>query len=418
MDRGAQVLIVRDDGKLVQQIPWNKPEDLSVDEKWDIALAADGSAEITIQLKARGDFAVYLRRNYELAAQRQTLLEKTLGRKFAGARVVSQEFSDLSNLDENVTMEIRFTAPTFANSSPAPDGRYLVAFFGSQGLFGFDLDGKKLWSKDLGRLDAGAHDLPEYEWGTASSPVIYGDLVIVQCDVQKRSFILAADVKTGETRWKTDRDELPSWGTPAIVEGPKGPELVTNSSNFLRAYNPLTGKELWRLGGSSKITAPTPVFADGLIVVSSGRHPERPIFAVRAGSRGDLTLAKGKTSSAAVAWSMVRRGPYMPTPVIYKGLLYVLHNNGLFDCYELATGKEIYRQRLRHGGSGFSASPVAADGKLYLPSEDGDIFVIKAGREFKQLARNPVGEFLMATPALSGGTLYVRAHHHLLAIGR
>ena len=108
----------------------------------------------------------------------------------------------------------------------------------------------------------------------------------------------------------------------------------------------------------------------------------------------------------------------MPTPVIYKGLLYVLHNNGLFDCYELATGKEIYRQRLRHGGSGFSASPVAADGKLYLPSEDGDIFVIKAGREFKQLARNSIGEFLMATPALSDGTLYVRAHHHLLAIGR
>ena len=115
---------------------------------------------------------------------------------------------------------------------------------------------------------------------------------------------------------------------------------------------------------------------------------------------------------------MVRRGPYMPTPVIYKGLLYVLHNNGLLDCYELVSGKEIYRQRIRHGGSGFSASPVAADGKLYLPSEDGDIFVIRAGREFKQLARNSMGEFLMATPALSGGALYVRAHHHLVAIGR
>ncbi|MEC7774636.1 MAG: PQQ-binding-like beta-propeller repeat protein [Planctomycetota bacterium] len=314
--------------------------------------------------------------------------------------------------------EKRHIKATFANSSPVTDGRYLVAFFGSQGLFGFDLDGKKLWSKDLGRLDAGAHDLPEYEWGTASSPVIYGDLVIVQCDVQKKSFILAADVETGETRWKTDRDELPSWGTPAIVEGPKGPELVTNSSNFIRGYDPLTGKELWRLGGSSKITAPTPVFSDGLIIVSSGRHPERPIFAVRAGSRGDLTLAKGETSNAGVAWSMVRRGPYMPTPVIYKGLLYVLHNNGLLDCYELVSGKELYRQRIRHGGSGFSASPVAADGKLYLPSEDGDIFVIRAGREFKQLARNSMGEFLMATPALSGGALYVRAHHHLVAIGR
>ena len=319
---------------------------------------------------------------------------------------------------EGTPREKRHIKATFANASPATDGRYVIAFFGSQGLFGFDLEGKKLWSKDLGRLDAGAYDLPEYEWGTASSPVIYRDLVIVQCDIQEESFILGVDIRTGETRWKTDRDELPSWGTPAVIEGPKGPELVTNASNFIRGYDPLSGKELWRLGGSSKITAPTPVFSDGLIIVSSGRHPERPLFAVRAGSRGDLTLAKGETSNAGVAWSRVRRGPYMPTPVIYRGLLYVLHNNGLFDCYELASGEEIYRQRIRHGGSGFSASPVAADGKLYLPSEDGDIFVIRAGREFKQLARNSIGEFLMATPALSGGTLYVRAHHHLVAIGR
>ena len=318
---------------------------------------------------------------------------------------------------EGVPREKRHIKATYANSTPATDGRTVVAFFGSQGLFAFDMDGGKKWEKDLGRLDAGAYNARHYEWGTASSPILYRDLVIVQCDTQEESFILGADLETGKTRWKTVRDELPSWGTPTVCEGPKGPELVTNASKFIRGYDPLTGKELWRLGGSSKITAPTPVFDGDLMIVASGRSPERPIFAIRAGSRGDLTLPKGSRSSERIAWSRVRRGPYMPTPLIYRGHLYMLHNNGIFDCYEVKTGKEVYRQRIRHGGSGFSASPVAADGKIYLPSEDGDIFVVRAGREFELIAQNSVGEHLMATPALSEGTLYVRARHHLLAIG-
>ncbi len=215
----------------------------------------------------------------------------------------------------------RHIKSTYANSTPATDGKVVVALFGSEGLFAYTVAGEFLWKKDLGRMDVGAYDLPSYEWGTASSPIIHDGKVIVQCDQQHGSFLLAADLKTGETVWKTERDELPSWGTPTVCPGKGGEELVTNSSNFIRGYNPATGAELWRLGGSSKITAPTPVFAEGLIIVSSGRAPERPIFAIRPGGRGDVTLRDGATSNQSIAWSKTRRGGYMPTPLIYRNLV-------------------------------------------------------------------------------------------------
>jgi outer membrane protein assembly factor BamB len=319
---------------------------------------------------------------------------------------------------EGVPREKRHIKATYANATPATDGRYVIAFFGSQGLYAYDPDGRQVWKKDLGVLNAGAYDVPDYEWGTASSPIIYRDLVIVQCDTQQGSFLLAAEIATGRTVWKAERAELPSWGTPTVYRGEARAELVTNASNFIRGYDPLTGKELWRLGGSSKITAPTPVFSDGLIVVASGRRPEAPIFVIRAGAEGDITLAPGQAASRHVAWSKQQRGSYMPTPLIYRGHLYVLANQGLFDCYELKTGAEVYRQRVAHRGSGFSASPVAADGKIYLPGEDGEIFVVKAGPEYELLATNPMGEPLMATPAISSGLMLVRTERHLFAVGR
>jgi len=319
---------------------------------------------------------------------------------------------------EGVPVEKRHIKATYANATPATDGRIVVAWFGSQGVHAYDVNGRFLWKVDLGRLDMGAYDIPTYEWGSASSPVIWNNLVILQCDTQADSFLIALDATTGQTVWKTEREEIPSWGTPTVVTTANGPELVTNASNFIRGYDPRTGKELWRLGRSSKITAPTPVFADGLFVVASGRGPERPIFVVRAGARGDLTLPEGKTSSDAVVWSRTGRGSYMPTPLVYKGVVYVLANNGVLDAYDLKTGEELYRQRLTVVGSGFSASPVAADGKLYLSNEDGEIVVAAAGREFRHLSTNSMGELLMATPALSDGVMYVRAARSLYAVGR
>ncbi|MDQ2855085.1 MAG: PQQ-binding-like beta-propeller repeat protein, partial [Acidobacteriota bacterium] len=312
----------------------------------------------------------------------------------------------------------RHIKATYANSTPVTDGRIVVAWFGSQGVHAYDVNGRFLWQVDLGRVDLGAYDIPTYEWGPASSPIIWNNLVILQCDTQADSFLLALDASTGKTVWKTDRDELPSWGTPTIGMTAQGPVLVTNASNFIRGYDPRTGKELWRLGRSSKITAPTPIFSDEVFVVASGRAPERPIFVVRPNAHGDLTLPEGKTSSEAIAWSRTGRGSYMPTPLVYKGILYVLSNNGLFDAYNLRTGDEIYRQRLPVVGSGFSASPVAADGKIYLSNEDGEILVIAAGEKFAHLGTNSMGELLMATPALSDGVMYVRSANSLFAIGR
>jgi outer membrane protein assembly factor BamB len=155
----------------------------------------------------------------------------------------------------------------------------------------------------------------------------------------------------------------------------------------------------------------------GIIIVTSGRRPEKPLYAVRPGARGDITLEKDKTSGAAIAWSRAGRGTYMPTPLIYNGLVYALNNDGVFDAYDVQTGEEIYRRRLKHLGSGFSASPVAADGRIYLSNEDGEILVIAAGREFREIATNTMGELLMATPALSAGVMYVRSASALSAIG-
>jgi outer membrane protein assembly factor BamB len=319
---------------------------------------------------------------------------------------------------EGVPREKRHIKGTYANSTPATDGAHVVAFFGSQGLYCFDRGGRLLWKRDLGVLDVGAYDAPKYEWGTASSPVIYKNRVFVQCDTQKEDFLLALDLETGAPVWRAARDELPSWGTPTVYPGSARVELITNASNFIRGYDVETGRELWRLGGSSKITAPTPVFSGDLMVVGSGRRPEAPLFVIRASASGDITLREGETANTHIAWSRQQRGPYMPTPLIYRDLLYVLANQGILDCYELRGGKELYRNRIPHQGGGFSASPIAADGRIYLSSEDGDIFVVRCGPKFDLIATNPMGERLMATPALAGGAMYVRGEKHLLAVSR
>jgi outer membrane protein assembly factor BamB len=318
---------------------------------------------------------------------------------------------------EGAPVDTRHVKSTYASATPATDGRVVVAWFGSQGVYAYDVNGNFRWKVDLGHLHIGAYNIPSLEWGPASSPIIWNGLVFLQADTHQDSFVLALNAETGETVWKADRTELPSWGTPTVITAAGGPELVTNSPNLIRGYDPGTGRELWRLGGSSKITAPTPFLADGLVVVASGRAPERPIFAIKPGSRGDLTLTGGATSNRGVAWSKTGRGSYMPTPLAYRGILYVLGNNGVFDAYDLATGTEIYRQRLAHLGSGFSASPVAADGKIYLSSEDGEMLVIAAGRDFKHVATNSMGDLLMATPALANGVMYVRSAHKLFAVG-
>ena len=319
---------------------------------------------------------------------------------------------------DGVPKERRHAKSTYASATPATDGRIVVAFFGSHGLFAYDVEGRFRWKVDLGRLDLGAYDVPIVEWGTASSPIIWNDLVILQCDTQADSFVVAFDAATGQTVWRTARDEQPSWGTPTVVATSAGEQLVTNSSKFIRGYAPRTGTELWRLGRSSDITVPTPFAADDLIVVASGRAPARPIFVIRPGARGDITPSQDATSNQHVVWSRTGRGPYMPTPIVDDGILYVLQNVGILDAFDLETGAEVSRQRLPDTASPFMASPVAADGKLYLANEEGEMFVIMAGRPPRHFATNPMGEPVMATPALSDGVMYVRGAAQLFAVGR
>jgi outer membrane protein assembly factor BamB len=314
---------------------------------------------------------------------------------------------------EGAPKEKRHIKATYANATPATDGRHVVAFFGSQGLYAYDMDGRLKWKRDLGRLDTGAYDLPEYEWGTASSPILWKDLVIVQADQQKGSFVVALRLKDGSVAWKTTRDELPSWATPGVSPGG---ELVTNAPKFIRGYDPATGQELWRLGRSSNITAPTPVFARDLIVVASGRRPNAPLFVVKAGARGDITLPEGATGGGAVLWTREGAGSYMPTPLVYDGVVYVLKNQGILTAWDLVTGEKKYEERIPGATNGFSASPVAADGKLYLASEDGDVHVVRAGPKFGIVAVNPMGQPLMATPAIASDLLIVRGERDLFAV--
>ncbi len=320
---------------------------------------------------------------------------------------------------EGVPRVKRHVKASHANATPAVDGHRLVVLLGSEGLFCFDHDGNLRWKVDLGVFDTGAFDVPTLQWGPASSPVLYKGLVFVQCDMHKDSFLAAHDVVTGKQVWRTPREELPSWSTPTVVEGPTRVELVTSAPNYTRGYDPLTGKELWRLGGHSKITTPAPVAAHGLIFVADGysRPGIKPIYAVRPGASGDITLKEDEEANEHVAWSKKRGAPYTPTPVVYGDFLYACTNGGVLTCYEAKTGRQVYEQRL-DGASGFSASPVAADGKLYFPSEDGDILVVRAGPTFELLATNRMGDACLATPAISGGVLLVRTRQAVWALGR
>ena len=341
---------------------------------------------------------------------------------------------------EGVPKTKRHPKSSQASSTPATDGKHIVAFFGSQGLYTFDWKGTLLWSKDLGPMNAGWFYDPDYEWGSASSPIIYKNMAIVQCDIQKNSFIAAIDLKTGKQIWRTERDEIPSWGTPTIYENPatKHNELITHATKFIRGYDPMTGKELWRLGPNSEVTAPTPFVAHDLIFVTNGYRFIQPIYAIKPGARGDISLkgdalyAKAAADipaelSAAVpadykaqaTIGVAAAGPPLAAEACQPAFADILGqgngDSGILTVYNAKTGERVYQQRIGNGGA-YSASVVAADGKIYFSSEDGDIFVVRAGPKYELLAQNPMGEVLMATPAISDGIIFVRGINNLYAI--
>lgn len=320
-------------------------------------------------------------------------------------------------LHEGLPKIKRHTKATHANSTPATDGVHLVVFLGSEGLYCYDLRGRLLWKKDLGVLDSGYYRVPEAQWGFGSSPIIHKNMVFIQCDVQSGSYLAAFDVRTGRELWRAAREDVPTWSTPTIHQGATRTELIVNGHQHAGGYDPLTGEELWRLGGGGDIPVPTPIVAHGLIILSSAHGGQAPLCAIRLGATGNITPTDHAQSHEHIAWHKPREGIYIQTPIAYGDYLYACKNNGLLSCYDVRTGELQYRQRLGGGRDGFTASPVAADGKLYFISEEGDVHVVRAGPTFELLATNSMGEVCMATPAISDDMLIVRAKSHLYGIG-
>ena len=314
---------------------------------------------------------------------------------------------------EGVPKVKRHVKASYANPTPATDGKHLVISFGSEGLYCFDLNGKLLWKQDLGVLDGGWSSDAGFHWGFGSSPVIYKHLAIVQCDTQNQSFIAAFNLTGGKRVWQTTREEDSSWSTPTIYESKDRAELITSGTKYYRGYDPLTGKELWRMADGVDVKIPTPIAANDLYFLGGGGSNARLAFyAVRAGVRGEIKPADTKS----IAWQSSKIRPHIVTPIVYGDYLYVCTDNGILSQYQATTGEPTFRARLGSGGS-FSASPVAANGRLYFASEDGDVFVIKAGPTFELLARNPMGEVMMATPAIAGKMIIIRGQHHVFGIG-
>jgi outer membrane protein assembly factor BamB len=311
----------------------------------------------------------------------------------------------------------RHPKATHANSTLATDGTRLVAFFGSEGLYCFDLDGKLLWQKDLGVLNSAFFVAPDAQWEFASSPVIHDDRVLVQCDVLNGSFIAAFSLKDGRELWRTTRDDVPTWSTPTVAMVNGRAQMLVNGFKHAGAYDAETGKEIWRLNGGGDIPTPTPVVAHGFVFLTSAHGPVAPVYAIRADATGDISLKTGESANAGVAWSYSRDGAYMSTPVVYGDLLYNCRVNGVLNVYNARTGERAYQSRLGGGMTGFSSSPVAGDGKVYFPSEDGDVYVVKAGPTFELLAKNVMGAPNMASPAIVGGVIYFRTTTQVVAVG-
>jgi len=317
---------------------------------------------------------------------------------------------------EGVPKVKRHVKASYANPTPATDGKYLVVSFGSEGLYCFDLDGKLLWKQDLGILDGGWSVGPDFHWGFGSSPIIYKQLAIVQCDTQGQSFIAGFNLADGKRTWQSNREEDSSWSTPAIYEGKDHAELITSGTKYYRGYDPLTGKELWRLADGVDVKIPTPIIAHGLFFLSGGdSHARRTFYALRAGLKGEIKPPATAETGGSVAWQSPVIKPHIVTPIVYGDYLYVCTDNGILTQYLAKTGEPGYRARLGSGGA-FSASPVGANGNLYFAGEDGDVFVVKAGTAYELLARNSIGEVMMATPAISGNMIIIRGQDHVFGI--
>jgi outer membrane protein assembly factor BamB len=305
---------------------------------------------------------------------------------------------------EGPVHDSRHKRASFASSTPATDGKYVFAFFGTEGLYAYDFNGKLLWKQDLGKL------------GTASvgygvSPILYGNLVIMQCDESgMNSFIAAFDKKSGKQVWRVPRKVDVTWSTPVLVQAGKRTELVASAAEAIISYDPLTGKELWRHKGLESNAVPTPVVSNDLVVLTSGA-PNKIALAIRAGGNGDVT------GTSHLVWSYNKGTAYVPSPILYGEYLYLMAGNGSLTCLEAKTGKMVYEGARVPRAIPFTASPVAFEDKVLITSDEGETFVVKAGPKHEIIGTNSVGEAVFASPAIADGKIFIRGVNNLFAIG-
>ena len=301
---------------------------------------------------------------------------------------------------------------TFASETPATDGERVYAYFGNMGIFCFDMKGKLLWSQKWGPFKT------RFGWGTAASPVLYKDNIYMVNDNDDKSFMIALNKKTGEQVWRVDRAEGSNWATPYVWENEMRTEIVTPGTRSIRSYD-LNGKLLWEMQGMSSISIPTPFSKFGLVYISSGYVMDslRPVYAIKPGASGNISLKAGEKNNQYIAWFQPQAGPYNPTPLIYGDYYYTLLDRGFFTCHDAKTGQEVYgKQRIDPAAGAFTSSPWAYNGKIFCLSEDGDTFVIEAGKEYKLLRKNSLDEMCMATPAIARGSLIIRTASKLYRI--
>jgi outer membrane protein assembly factor BamB len=304
---------------------------------------------------------------------------------------------------------------SYASETPVTDGERVYAYFGNVGVFAFRMDGTPVWQQ---KWPARA---TRNGWGTAASPVVHRGRLYILNDNDEDAFLMALDAATGKTIWRVARPKETNWATPFIWQHAERTEIVTSATGGVRSYD-LDGRPLWELKGMSTIAIPTPFAAEGLLYVASGYvgDEHRPVYAIRPGARGDISLASGATSNEFVAWYQRQAGPYNPSPIVYDGIYYTVLDRGFFTAHDAKTGKEVHaRQRIVPDGfAAFTASPWAANGKIFAVSEDGDTYVFRAGAKYELLGKNSIPEMTMATPAIAEGSLIYRSAAHVYRIAR
>jgi outer membrane protein assembly factor BamB len=311
----------------------------------------------------------------------------------------------------------RHPKSSHANTSVATEGNFVVAFFGSEGMYCFDMDGNLKWNRSFGKLRSAFFSMPGAEWEFASSPLIFNGMVIIQCDVLEKSFIAAIDLRTGKEVWKTDRDDYPAWSTPNIYTSGGKTFVVVNGYKHMGGYELETGKEVWRMSGGGDIPIPTPVIGNDIIYLNGAHGKFSPVIAVSTAAKGDISLKENETSNQFVKWSRPRGGSYMQTMLLYRGKLYNLGWNGLISCLDPQSGREIYNGKLGDSKS-FVASPVASDGRIFVIDEEGTVYILNDGDEFKVIYQIALGDKSLTAPSITDGMIYFRTQKYLWCIGK